>query len=79
MSSNYPEGSMRGSGIYVEDYTGNFYCSNCDTEEELEGSTDDWGLMAYAECLTCEATLEVELPSREELADDYWADYQEGK
>lgn len=79
MSSNYPEGSMRGSGIYAMDYTGIFYCSNCDKEFELEGSTDDWGYNAYAECPECEKVLDKELPTREELADDYWADYKEGK
>jgi transcription elongation factor Elf1 len=70
MSSNYPEGSMRGSGIYAEDYTGYFYCSECDTEHELDGTTDDYGLNASAECPDCGATLEKELPSREELAED---------
>lgn len=77
--SNYPEGSMRGSGIYAEDYTGNFYCSNCDKEFELEGSTDDWQMNAYAECPECEANLEIEIPSRDELLADYEADYKEGK
>jgi DNA-directed RNA polymerase subunit RPC12/RpoP len=79
MSSNYPEGSMRGSGIYAEDYTGDFYCSECDKEFELDGQTDDYGNYAGAECPECGKDLEVELPSREELAEDYWADYREGK
>jgi transcription elongation factor Elf1 len=79
MSGYYPEGGMMGSGIYSEDYTGDFYCSECDKEHELDGSTDDWGHTAYAECPDCGADLEKELPSREELAEDYWADYREGK
>ena len=67
---------MRGSGIYSRDYTGNFYCSACDTTTELEGSTDDWNTTAYAECLTCEKTLEVDLSAD---ADDYWADNRESE
>jgi hypothetical protein len=47
MSSYYPEGSMRGSGIYQEDYTGTFYCSACDDEYSLDGTTDDWGYNDY--------------------------------
>lgn len=66
---------MRGSGIYAEDYTGTFYCSDCDKEFELDGTTDDYGHYAGAECPECGKELEVELPSREDLADDYWADY----
>ena len=77
--SNYPEGSMRGSGIYSEDYTGEFYCSECEKEFELDGSTDDWGNVAYAECPECKSELEKELPSKEELERDYWADYKDGK
>lgn len=77
--SNYPEGSMRGSGIYSEDYTGDFYCSECEEEFELDGSTDDWGNTAYAECPKCQSELEKELPSKEELERDYWADYKDGK
>ena len=72
-------GSMMGSGIYSEDYTGTFYCSECDKEYELDGSTDDYGYNASAECPDCGATLEVELPSREDLRDDYWADYDPDK
>ena len=79
MSSNYPEGSMRGSGIYQTDYTGHFYCSHCDEEYELDGTTDDWGHNASAECPDCGDTLEKELPTREEMAEDYYADYREGK
>ena len=70
---------MRGSGIYADDYTGEFYCSECDLEQELDGTTDDWGTYAYAECPECGKGLDKELPSREELAEDYYADYREGK
>jgi transcription elongation factor Elf1 len=70
---------MRGSGIYAEDWTGTFYCSDCDNEHELDGQTDDWGHNAYAECPDCGKGLEVELPSREEMEADYWADYDPEK
>ena len=42
-------GSMRGSGIYAEDYTGIFFCDNCEDEYERDGQTDDWGTNASAE------------------------------
>ncbi len=67
-------GSMRGSGIYAEDYTGTFYCSDCEDEFELDGTTDDWGTMAYADCPDCGKGLELELPSRDERDED--ADYE---
>jgi predicted RNA-binding Zn-ribbon protein involved in translation (DUF1610 family) len=74
MSSNYPEGSMRGSGIYAEDYSGVFYCDNCEDEYLLDGQTDDWGHNASAECPDCGAILELEIPSRDERDED--ADYE---
>lgn len=70
---------MRGSGIYSENYTGDFECSECEKEFELDGETDDWGHNAYATCPDCGKDLEKELPSREELEDDYWADYDPDK
>lgn len=79
MSSNYPEGSMNGSGIYAEDYSGTFYCSECDVEHELDGTTNDSQSYAYAFCPVCGKDLEVELPSRDDYEDDYYQDYREGK
>ena len=79
MSSNYPEGSMRGSGIYAEDWSGVFYCSDCDDEYSLDGQTDDWGHQAFADCPDCGKQLEVDLPTREEMEADYWADYDPEK
>jgi hypothetical protein len=75
MSSNYPEGSMFGSGIYSTDVIAWFFCSQCDTEIECEATTDDWHTKAYADCPTCESELEMELPSKEEIQNDYWSDY----
>lgn len=47
MSSNYPEGSMRGSGIYSQDVSyDEFVCENeeCGKRNEAgETSTDDYG------------------------------------
>lgn len=72
-------GSMMGSGIYSEDYTGDFYCSECDKEFELDGATDDYGYNATAECPDCGKILEKELPTREQVEADYWADYDPEK
>jgi DNA-directed RNA polymerase subunit RPC12/RpoP len=72
-------GSMNGSGINSGDYSGWFYCSPCDEEFELDGSTDDSHIYAYAECPKCKGEVSKELPSKEELERDYWADYKEGK
>jgi hypothetical protein len=78
MSSNYPEGSMRGSGIYAEDYSGIFYCDNCEDEFVLEGQTDDWGHNASAECPDCQAILTKEIADEggydEDAAYDQWRD-----
>jgi len=68
-------GSMRGSGIDQQDYTGDFYCSECDKEFELDGTTDDYGYNAIAECPDCGKELEKELPTR----DDYDSDYDPDK
>ena len=66
-------GSMMGSGIYQEDYSGIFYCADCDDEYTLDGTTDDYGYNATAECPDCGKGLEVELPDRNERDED--ADY----
>lgn len=75
MSNNYSTGSMKGSGIDSEDYTAWFFCSHCDEEMELDGQSDDYGIIATAECPKCRSTLEVEMPSKEQLREDYLADY----
>jgi hypothetical protein len=43
MSSWYPEGSMKGSGIYSEDITLEVECEECSKTWEEDFSTDDWG------------------------------------
>jgi hypothetical protein len=72
-------GSMMGSGIYQEDYSGIFYCADCDDEYTLDGTTDDYGYNATAECPDCGKELEKELPTRDEVEADYWADYDPEK
>lgn len=80
MSSNYPEGSMRGSGIYSEDYTGIFYCSNCEDEYTLDGQTDDFGDKAYADCPDCGSSIEKDLSDEggvdEDAMYDNWKESQ---
>lgn len=71
-------GSMRGSGIYAEDYSGVFYCDNCEDEFSLDGQTDDWGHEASAECPDCQAILTKEIADEggydEDAAYDQWRD-----
>ena len=57
--SNYPEGSMRGSGIYSEDVSyDEFECENEEcgkTNPAGDTSTDDWGHYTI-ECEFCGTT-----------------------
>lgn len=55
--SNYPEGSMRGSGIYSEEVSyDSFDCDSCgETNGDGEVSTDDWGHYVI-ECEFCSST-----------------------
>jgi transcription elongation factor Elf1 len=76
MSSNYPEGSMRGSGIYAQEIELDRYCDTCEKEVSLVFMTDDWGHNATATC-ECGAEFEEEIPERDEDADyDDWRDSQ---
>jgi hypothetical protein len=43
MSGYYPEGSMKGSGIYSEDITTEVECAECGKTWEEDFQTDDWG------------------------------------
>lgn len=56
-------GSMRGSGIDQEDYSGIFYCDDCEDEYLLDGTTDDYGYNASAECPDCKRILEKDILS----------------
>jgi transcription elongation factor Elf1 len=72
-------GYWNGSGINKQDYSGEFYCYECDKDYELDGTTDDSGLVAYADCHKCGKQLTKELPTKKEAEESYWADYQDGK
>ena len=76
MSSNYPEGSMRGSGIYAQEVSyDEFVCENEDcekTNEAGETATDDWGNYEVR-CEFCGSLYKD--GSLEQDRDDYFADY----
>lgn len=80
MSSNYPEGSMRGSGIYGESVEYNeFDCGDCGQNNPGgEVITDDWGRYEI-NCEFCSAKHRES--SLKEDHDDYMADvaYDEWK
>ncbi len=76
MSDNYPEGSMRGSGIYAEEFTAeDFDCGNEDCGKENIGVlvvTDDWGRYEI-NCEFCDAFYRE--GSLSDDRDDSMADY----
>ena len=76
MSSNYPEGSMMGSGIYsVEFEYDEFECENEECLKKNEGgvtATDDWGNYEI-ECEFCGMTHKEGSIGGDQ--DDYYADY----
>lgn len=78
MSSNYPEGSMMGSGIYSQEVSHDgFDCDKCDEfNEEGEVATDDWGNYEI-NCEFCGATYCESSLSQDK--DDYFADYSEDR
>lgn len=54
MSSNYPPGSMMGSGIYSEKAVLSFTCSACGQDNnDAEGDTDDYKTEINVECMHC--------------------------
>jgi len=81
MSGYYPEGSMRGSGIYSQDVSyDEFTCENeeCGKDNPAgDASTDDWGNYAVV-CEFCgttysESSLDEEAQSdREDAEYDAW-------
>ncbi len=76
MSSNYPEGSMRGSGIYAQEVSyDEFVCENEDcgkTNEAGQTITNDWGDYSI-ECEVCGSLYKSS--SLDQDRDDYFADY----
>ena len=70
-----------GSGIDSADYSGVFYCSTCEDEYELDGTTDDSQNTAYATCPKCGADLDTETGWGEPDPDamyEAWRDSQLG-
>jgi rubredoxin len=56
MSSNYPEGSMRGSGIDAYEHTFGITCPECDYYYDEDLTVDDWGnVNADLVCPKCKA------------------------
>lgn len=69
--SNYPEGSMRGSGIYSKEVEyDEFICDRCEkTNEANVVATDDWGNYI----IECEFCLSTHLESSiSQDRDDYY-------
>lgn len=77
MSSNYPDGSMMGSGIYSSEVSyDEFECENEEcgkTNPAGEVATDDWGNYLI-ECEFCGATYQESSISQDR--DDYYADQE---
>lgn len=75
MSDNYPEGSMRGSGIYAQEVSyDEFTCENEDCGKDNPAGdtvTDDWGNYSI-ECEFCGKVYRES--SLSEDRDDYYAD-----
>lgn len=66
---NYPEGSMRGSGIYSVDVTITVTCPECENEWDDDFQTDDWGNVDQdVTCPTCNITVNV---TQEHRGNDY--------
>jgi hypothetical protein len=77
MSSNYPEGSMRGSGIYAQEVSyDEFDCENkeCgETNSADTATTDDWGNYSV-ECKSCGVAYKESNLTDDK--DDYYADQE---
>jgi transcription elongation factor Elf1 len=60
--SNYPEGSMRGSGIYSYERDTYVTCDECGHEFEETLSVNDWGnINADVTCPECGADFSVSI------------------
>ena len=76
MSSNYPEGSMMGSGIYEEEVEMEVTCDHCDATYTALVVADDWGnINETLECLECGKDFTFKR-DRPDVEDDYqsWQD-----
>ena len=50
-----------GSGVNSVEMEREFTCRSCRWEGDVVGSTDDWGLMLYAECPNCKDEMTIDL------------------
>ena len=56
----YPEGSMRGSGIYAEEVELSIDCPNCEEVIDDTYTTDDWGTVDdWIKCPKCGEQIHV--------------------
>ena len=76
MSSNYPEGSMKGSGIDVDEVAVTRYCVDCEQDFETIAYTNDWHTEMAYECPTCQAQF-VESLSKEPDYDEMLQAHEE--
>jgi transcription elongation factor Elf1 len=78
MSSNYPEGSMMGSGIYSEEFEEDKDCPTCEKEVCVLFSTNDWQTQASGQCPDCGYEFEMEISNEPDPDDAYdaWRESQ---
>lgn len=55
----YPPGSMRGSGIYTEDWDSEWSCPECEKETVGTFVKNDWGSVAWY-CAACDGEVEID-------------------
>ncbi len=70
MFSNYPEGSMMGSGIYAEEFERTEFCETCDKDVDLTFVTNDWQTEASATC-ECGAEFDIEIDNEPDPDEAY--------
>jgi hypothetical protein len=77
MSSNYPEGSMMGSGIYSSEITMELICDECEYVFETDVPTNDWGSVdTWVTCPKCTEEFSV-YRERTDPEPDYDSMYKE--
>lgn len=79
MSSNYPEGSMMGSGIYAEEFEREMDCPECEKEVSVLFTTNDWQTEAGGQCPECGYEFDIEVSNEpdpdeayERMRDEGW-------
>lgn len=71
-------GSMRGSGIYAEEFEDTEFCDECDKEVDVLFTTDDWQTSASGTCPDCGKEFEREVSNEPDPDEAYdaWRDSQ---